>query len=653
MMEETIIQLVQQVKTIDVNESGKILYDYFEHDSKAEGVVVTDNSYPAGLVMRNFYYQKIGQQYGFSLYSGRSVKLLMKTDILILDAGCGLAQLGYLAMDRNGDDIYDFVIVMSGEKIAGVISIRRFLVEMSKIKEREVELLKNQSEILRESNEKEKSFRLRLEQMNKDLNIKNASVKNLLDNTGQGFLTINENLIISDEFSSECLTIFGYAVGRKNIELVFLPHLGAETTSFIVSVFKDVFLEPNENKQKVYMSLLPEEIMINDRNISIDYKLINYDDVKSIMLILTDITEKKQLEHQMEDERLNLRLCIKAVLNKSDIISGLEDFSRFYTGAVFEKLGKAGDIKSALTEIYREIHTLKGDFAQLSMTFTSNELHIVEDSLQECIDDPGKQNAASIAEIFKYKSYDEIVSHDISIIKDTLGEDFFKKDDVIQIEKKRIIDIEKMIASNCCDKDRLLLLKALKKLRYINFKQILRGYNEYLKYTALRLGKEIDDLVIEGDDIFIDNLRYRGFTKSLVNIFRNIADHGIETPDERIDCGKSEKGRVYCCLRKLDEDLFELSISDDGRGIDLEKIKNKALQKGLYTSEQLEKFSDNELNQLIFMNNFSTKDNITAISGRGMGLSAVMAEAQKTGGSVDVLSRLGKGTEFKIRTKLL
>jgi two-component system chemotaxis sensor kinase CheA len=141
----------------------------------------------------------------------------MKTDILIIESCCDLAQLGYVAMDRKPDNLYDFVIVVDDDNLLGVISIRKFLIEMSQAKEREIELLKTQKKFMQTASEKEKEYRLSVENMNKSLANKNSSIKNLLDNAGQGFFTIDSSLNISEDYSKECVIIFGCSIGNKNL----------------------------------------------------------------------------------------------------------------------------------------------------------------------------------------------------------------------------------------------------------------------------------------------------------------------------------------------------------------------------------------------------------------------------------------------------
>ncbi|MGE5632015.1 MAG: ATP-binding protein [Caulobacteraceae bacterium] len=160
------------------------------------------------------------------------------------------------------------------------------------------------------------------------------------------------------------------------------------------------------------------------------------------------------------------------------------------------------------------------------------------------------------------------------------------------------------------------------------------------------MDKLIDEVKISGDDVMVDPDVYKGFMKALVHVFRNSLDHGIEYVYEREDCGKDKVGRIDCAVSRLGDEI-KICILDDGRGIDFAKVKRIAVDKGLYSEKTIEAMDDNELSKLIFMSDFSTREAVSELSGRGFGLAAVMEEVNKLRGRIEVDSEAGKGTTFK------
>jgi two-component system chemotaxis sensor kinase CheA len=646
-MDDGVLKLLQQVKTFDIAQTGKVLHHYFESNKSAEGVVVTKANKPAGIIMRSYYYQKIGNQYGISLYMNRPVEILMNHEMLIMDAGCDLANIGFLAMARKEEDIYNFVLIVRENELLGIISIKNFLIEMSKAKEHEIELLRQQGEILKKSHEKEKEHSLYIEQTNVDLNKKNLAIKNLMDNAGQGFFTIDRNLIVADEFSNECIKIFGLPIGGKNIVNLFTLHMGAETGEIYKDILNNVFKEENEFKNKVYLSLLPVETKINNKIITLEYRMINdYD--KMIMFVITDITEKKELEIQMAEEKENLKLIVKAVTNKTDFQSNIEEISHFFKTGAHEAISQAADKKLMISELYRSIHTFKGNFAQLSLNNAAEKLHELESGLSEILKNMDEHCIEKVSKLIKSTSGEKILKKDISVITNVLGRDYFKKDEILQVNKKLILNTEKSVIQLCSAEQQSKLLPIIRLMRYSNLKSLIYQYNDYLHYLCTRLEKYVDDMIISGDEILIDRNPYDGFLKSLVHIFRNIADHGIETPEERMESGKNESGIVFVRLEDLSDQQFLMIITDDGHGVDIQKVKEKAVREALITPAQSEEMNESDIYQFLFADNFSTKETATMISGRGVGLSAVKSEVEKLGGHIDVHSVYGHGTEFKI-----
>ncbi|CAN5235790.1 chemotaxis protein CheW [soil metagenome] len=167
---------------------------------------------------------------------------------------------------------------------------------------------------------------------------------------------------------------------------------------------------------------------------------------------------------------------------------------------------------------------------------------------------------------------------------------------------------------------------------------------------ALACNKQIR-LDMEGRETELDRTIIEAIKDPLTHIARNAADHGIEDADERVACGKPAEGRLL--LRAFHEGgQVIVEISDDGRGLDPERLKIKAIEKGVITHDQASRMSDREALNLIFLAGFSTAAKVTNISGRGVGMDVVKTNIEKIGGVVDVQSVLGQGTTLKIKIPL-
>jgi two-component system chemotaxis sensor kinase CheA len=167
---------------------------------------------------------------------------------------------------------------------------------------------------------------------------------------------------------------------------------------------------------------------------------------------------------------------------------------------------------------------------------------------------------------------------------------------------------------------------------------------------AVSLGKQIR-LEMDGAETELDRTIIEAIKDPLVHLVRNSCDHGIEPPEVRVRAGKPPLGRLT--LRAYHEGgQVNIEIGDDGAGVDLARVKQKAIENGLLRPEQAEKLSDREALNLIFLPGFSTAQTVTNVSGRGVGMDVVKSHIEKIGGVVDAFSRPGEGTTIKIKIPL-
>ena len=194
------------------------------------------------------------------------------------------------------------------------------------------------------------------------------------------------------------------------------------------------------------------------------------------------------------------------------------------------------------------------------------------------------------------------------------------------------------------------LQEGLTKARMVPFTQAIDRLRRGVRDNAIRYGKQVE-LVTEGVDTLVDKMILDHLTDPLTHMVNNAIAHGIETPEVRQAAGKSPIGTIN--IRALQQgNQTIISVSDDGAGIDHEKVKNKAVKKGILTPEQAKIISRIETYELLFLPSFSTADEVDDIKGRGVGMNVVHNDISEIRGTVGTDSKLGKGTTFTIRLPL-
>ena len=188
------------------------------------------------------------------------------------------------------------------------------------------------------------------------------------------------------------------------------------------------------------------------------------------------------------------------------------------------------------------------------------------------------------------------------------------------------------------------------KLRMVPVGQVFNRFPRMVRDLSHNLGKEIN-LIIQGEETELDRTVIDEIGDPLVHLLRNSIDHGIEKPADRTAAGKNPVGEVRLTARHEGNHVL-LMVSDDGKGLKAEAIKQKALEKGLVTKAELEAMDPNDIMRLIFMSGFSTAETVTDVSGRGVGMDVVRTKIEALGGSLELDSTPGQGTRVRIRLPL-
>lgn len=191
---------------------------------------------------------------------------------------------------------------------------------------------------------------------------------------------------------------------------------------------------------------------------------------------------------------------------------------------------------------------------------------------------------------------------------------------------------------------------AVMKMRMQPIQKVFGKFPRMVRDLSRNLGKDID-LEIFGEDTEVDKTVIENIGDPLVHIIRNSIDHGIESPEERQAKGKPKKGRIIISAYQKGT-MIVIEVSDDGKGIDVESVKKKALSKGLITEEEAQRMSDDAIVNLIFLPGFSTKEVSTELSGRGVGMDVVKTNVAKLNGYVEVITKKDVGSTFKISLPL-
>jgi len=210
-----------------------------------------------------------------------------------------------------------------------------------------------------------------------------------------------------------------------------------------------------------------------------------------------------------------------------------------------------------------------------------------------------------------------------------------------QVREEYIQQLEKII---------LNLHDTVMKVRMVPVEIVFNRFPRMVRDLSKSLGKKIV-LEMYGEETELDRTIVDEIGEPLVHLIRNSIDHGIELPQKRLSLGKPEEGHIELRAYQSGNNVI-IEVNDDGQGIDIDKVKVKAVEKGILSHEEIKNASEKEILELLFLPNMSTTDTINNISGRGVGLDAVKSKIESLGGTIEIITKHSKGTKFVISLPL-
>ena len=194
------------------------------------------------------------------------------------------------------------------------------------------------------------------------------------------------------------------------------------------------------------------------------------------------------------------------------------------------------------------------------------------------------------------------------------------------------------------------LHESVMKVRMMPIESVVNKFPRMIRDLSKKLGKKME-LYMSGEETELDRTVIDEIGDPLQHLLRNAADHGLESNEQRVSLGKPEVGSIYLDAYQEGNNVV-IEVKDNGAGIDVEKVRNKALQKGTITPEQAENMSEKDIIDLLFRPSFSTAEKISDVSGHGVGLDVVKTNIEKLGGDIECKTILGEGSTFTIHLPL-
>lgn len=450
----------------------------------------------------------------------------------------------------------------------------------------------------------------------------------LLDNAEQGFLAIGPDLLVRGQFSAACRSILG--ADPQSGPLPDLLHPGDERLAASQrSILNSVFKGGDDFTRGLKLELMEKEARIGERIVQVMHKWLPQRQL--VMVMLSDVTETRKLTAAVERERVRIEMIVLAITESREFVELSDEYRRFLQ----DELPALLAAPETRTDLLRRLHTYKGLLAQFNFFHSPEALHQTEQAVIAA----GRADSGALAAALEM---------DLASVTDSLGPDFLAGGGAIALRPEQLDEMKRLAAEALSAAPTSASLRRLAGIlddfAALDVKAALALHSRGAQALAERLEKALAPVKITGDAVRLPEERYSAFFRSLVHVFRNAVDHGIETPDERVDADKPEEGEIICRVERDGEDLLVI-IADDGRGIDRERLEEKWVEAGHDPDEAARL----PLEELVFADGISSREESTGISGRGVGMAAVKAELIEIGGSVTLATETGQGTRVTFR----
>lgn len=474
---------------------------------------------------------------------------------------------------------------------------------------------------------------------NKVIDAKNTENKKYLNNIQEGLLLINNQYIISDQYSIflEKLFLSNEIAGKNFVDFLFPDQVKfkkerADLNEYLDLIFNnltsnmDMFKDINPLKEK---SLKLNNIVNSEKDLGeiiVDvnfYRIMkNEDEVENVMIIFDDITKIKNVQKQLEIEKIKSESEIEHIA--AILKAGPEAFIDFVDEAnlaLSELKNNQNNLSSpeTINNVFRHMHKLKGTARYLEFKHVANMAHTIEDEIAAIRDKKITLDKSITDKLNNLTKTIEVEIADIEKLNDR-----FKQFSAVDIHSKK----------TKADPDA--------------FDDFLESMQNMTLDIAKQLKKDVKLEINAQSKIYYVIKKLKG---SIIHLIRNSIDHGIEDKIERVSKKKPETGTIRLKTYLDNDNHFLIDITDDGMGIDFENIRKKAIVRKIIPEDSKD-ITKAKLLKILFTPSFSMKENVTDISGRGVGLDVVKDDVEKLKGTISVVSQKGKGTKFTLKIPL-
>ena len=416
--------------------------------------------------------------------------------------------------------------------------------------------------------------------------------------------------------------------GKNGLELLFKEgNLSTDAIDAIYATLNNAFSEDILSFE-MNSHVLPNEMMWRNKCLEMDWIPMenDNDELTRLLLSIRDVTEINQLKEQAQEKKKEVECLMELVNLDIEKFFWFAESSSEYLQKTQDFINKNNEVSNEnIQEIYRDIHTIKGNSRFLATSYVTDAAHKFEELLRESKEDNRLYNESI------WRLHVNAISSELEYYKNIaeykLGGN--KQANLLSNSEQETLR-ELFFENKSNPKYQNILEPIFRPLVFrSSLKNVLSSTLESMSDIANELGKPAPKIEIADNFYQFDNSLHTFLINSFGHLLRNSMDHGIESPERRVENGKSEQGKITVEVEELNNTV-RIVFKDDGAGLNIQKIAKKAVKTN-FVKNNVELTWDT-ITKVILSSGFSVKQEATEISGRGVGLDAVLQYAQEIGG---------------------
>jgi two-component system chemotaxis sensor kinase CheA len=495
-----------------------------------------------------------------------------------------------------------------------------------------IDTIQEYNEKLQEYN---RTLETKVEERTAELKDANDFIKTMIDSLSQGLLVFGADGKVLPLYTTACEKLFGVSPKGKDLAQVVKAPDKKLFKDWVGNLFEEMI--PFESMLELGMKHVPHTTDdykdAKFSHVTLEYFPIRNaeNQIDNVVLVATDETKEFRAAKQVEEQQNYVKLVTKVLGDKR----GFMRFVGMFEDSMDQEINKIKNDQYDKDEFMRLLHSMKGSAAFYAFNELVNFLHHFETDVSG-----GKLEGEAIIE--RVGELRVVLKENVDKLNELIG-DSATSDSNVEVDEEKLRAFWKYLNPV---KNKIAAGKFFEMFLAAPVESYIEQYKQLVLDLAPQLGKKVHPINIIGGDIAVDREYFQKFFDSCIHLFRNAVDHAIEKPDVRMAAGKPEEGTINVQFAKVEAEvpILVFSVQDDGGGIDPARIRNK-LKELEYSEEEINE-PDEKIIYHIFDPSFSTADEITDVSGRGVGLYDIKANLEELGGSLEIQSKVGAGSVF-------